>query len=112
VRAHGLFETCLKGDAKDWYERSLRRKNWELGNLLDNTGQVDLGATQGRTAVQLGANLRHGAVGQTGNIVIPAHTVFDEDWSFADGHPTDRLPNAPNANTGNSVVVVGIMLGQ
>ncbi|CAG8835847.1 19398_t:CDS:1, partial [Cetraspora pellucida] len=35
--------------------------------------------------VQLGANLRHGAVGQAGNIVIPAHTVFDEDWSFADG---------------------------
>ena len=47
VRAHGLFETCLKGDAKDWYERSLRRKNWELRNLLDNTGQVDLDATQG-----------------------------------------------------------------
>ena len=30
VRAHGLFETCLKGDAKDWYERSFQRKNWEL----------------------------------------------------------------------------------
>ncbi|KAF0473307.1 hypothetical protein F8M41_024900 [Gigaspora margarita] len=27
VRAHGLWETCFKGDAKDWYERALRRKN-------------------------------------------------------------------------------------
>ncbi|CAG8836311.1 14637_t:CDS:2, partial [Cetraspora pellucida] len=56
-------------------------------------------------AVQLDANLRHGAVGQAENIVIPAHTVFDKVWSFADGCPTDRLPNPPNANTGNSVVV-------
>ena len=47
VRAHGLFETCLKGDAKDWYEKSLRRKNWELRNLLDTTGQVNLGVPQG-----------------------------------------------------------------
>src|SRR6185437_1425774 len=64
VRAHGLFETCLKGNAKDWYERFLRRKNWELRNLLDNTSQVNLGATQGRTAVQLGANLRHSTMCQ------------------------------------------------
>src|SRR6185312_4664819 len=112
VRAHGLFETCLKGDAKDWYERSLRRKNWELRNLLDNTGQATLALAQGQTAVQLGANLRHGAVGQAGNIVIPAHTVFDEDWSFADGRPTDRLPNAPNANAGQTIVADGIRLGQ
>ena len=96
VRAHGLFETCLKGDAKDWYERSLRRKNWELRNLLDNTGQATLALAQGQIAVQLGVNLRHGAMGQAGNIVISAHTVFDKDWSFADGRPTDRLPNAPN----------------
>ncbi|CAG8747174.1 10896_t:CDS:2, partial [Cetraspora pellucida] len=48
--------------------------------------------------VQLGANLRHGAMGQAGNIVIPAYTVFDEDWSFADGHPTNCIVNLPNAN--------------
>src|SRR6185312_13664077 len=112
IRAHGLFETCLKGDAKDWYERSLRRKNWELRNLLDNTGQATLALAQGRTAVQLGANLRHGAVGQAGNIVILAHIVFDEDWSFADGRLTDRLPNAPNANAGQTIVADGIRLGQ
>ena len=82
-----------------------------MRNLLDNTGQVDLGATQGRTAVQLGANLRHGAVGQAGNIVIPAHIVFDENWSFANGRPTDQLPNAPNANARQTKVADGIRLG-
>ena len=87
VRAHGLFETCLKGDAKDWYERSLQRKNWELRNLLDNTGQATLALAQGRTVVQLGANLRHSAMGQAGNIVIPAHTIFMK---------TGFLPMAPN----------------
>src|SRR6185437_5762302 len=112
IRAHGLFETCLKGDAKYWYERSLHRKNWELRNLLDNTGQATLALAQKRTAAQLGANLRHGAMGQAGNIVIPAHTVFDEDWSFANGRPTDRLPNAPNANAGQTIVADGIRLGQ
>ncbi|KAF0551151.1 hypothetical protein F8M41_023569 [Gigaspora margarita] len=59
VRAHDLFETCLKGDAKDWYERSLRKKNWKLRNLF--TSQANLGATQEQTAVQLEANLKHGA---------------------------------------------------
>ena len=78
---------------------------------LDNTGQVNLDATQERTAVQLGANLRHGAVGQAGNIVIPAHTVFDEDWFFANGRPTNRLPNVPNANAGQTIVADGIRLG-
>jgi len=34
-----------------------------LRNLLDNTSQVNLGATQGQMAVQLGANLRYGAMG-------------------------------------------------
>ncbi|KAF0430807.1 hypothetical protein F8M41_005474 [Gigaspora margarita] len=61
-----------------------------------------------KIAVQLGANLRHGTMGQAGNIVIPAHTVFDEDWSFAGRRPTDRLPNAPNANARQTIVADGI----
>ncbi|CAJ0841780.1 2070_t:CDS:2, partial [Entrophospora sp. SA101] len=99
-------------DAKDWYERTIHGKNWELRNLLDNTAQANLGAVQGQNAGQLGAQALNRANGQNGNVIIPAHTVFDEDWSFADGRPTDRLPNAPNTNTGNTVVVPGIRLGQ
>ncbi|CAJ0651605.1 2446_t:CDS:2 [Entrophospora sp. SA101] len=108
INAHGVFIASLKGDAR----RTIHGKNWELRNLLDNTAQANLGAVQGRTAPQLGIQALNRANGQAGNIVIPAHTVFDEDWSFADGRPTDRLPNAPNTNTGNTVVVAGIRLGQ
>ncbi|CAJ0833396.1 14298_t:CDS:2 [Entrophospora sp. SA101] len=112
INAHGVFIASLKGDAKDWYERTIHGKNWELRNLLDNTAQANLGAVQGQNAGQLGAQALNRANGQNGNVIIPAHTVFDEDWSFADGRPTDRLPNAPNTNTGNTVVVPGIRLGQ
>ncbi|CAG8508563.1 9044_t:CDS:2 [Scutellospora calospora] len=35
---------------------------------------------------------------QARNIVIPAYTVFDKDWSFADRYPTDRIVNLSNAN--------------
>ena len=27
IRIHGLFETCLKDDARDWYETNLKNKN-------------------------------------------------------------------------------------
>nr|CAG8472691.1 14231_t:CDS:2 [Entrophospora candida] len=84
IRAHGLFETCLK---------------------------ANLGAVQGRTAIQLGVQALNRANRQAGNIIIPSHIIFDEDWSYIDGRPTDRLPNAPNSNTGNTVVVAGIRLG-
>ncbi|KAF0520326.1 hypothetical protein F8M41_016379 [Gigaspora margarita] len=47
VWAHGLFKIYLKDDAKDWYKRSLQRKNWELRNLLDNTRQITLALAQG-----------------------------------------------------------------
>ncbi|CAG8617163.1 21647_t:CDS:2 [Cetraspora pellucida] len=56
------------------------------------------------TLVQLGVNLRHDAVGQAGNIVISAHIVFDEDWSFANRHSTDQLSNMPNANARQTIV--------
>ncbi|RHZ63718.1 hypothetical protein Glove_328g99 [Diversispora epigaea] len=112
VNAHGVFAASLKGAAKDWYKRTIYRKNWKLRNLPDNTAQANLGAVQGRTAAQLGAQALNWANGQAGTVVIPAHTVFDEDWSFADGRPTDRLPNAPNANTGNAVIVPDIRLEQ
>ncbi|CAG8530327.1 10636_t:CDS:1, partial [Scutellospora calospora] len=62
--------------------------------------------------VQLGTNLKHSAMSQTRNIIIPAHIVFDENWSFANGHLTDRLPNAPNTNTEQTIIADGIRLGQ
>ena len=62
-----------------------------MRNLLDNTTQANLAGVQGRNAGQIGAQALNRANGQNGNVVIPAHTVFDEEWSFADGRPTDRF---------------------
>ena len=39
-------------------------------------------------------------------------TVQEEDWSIADRHPTDLAPNAPNANGGGTIVVIGLRAGQ
>ncbi|RHZ78548.1 hypothetical protein Glove_161g40 [Diversispora epigaea] len=63
-------------------------------------------------AIQLGAQALNWANGQVSDVVISAYTVFDEDWSFVDRRPTDRLPNAPNANVDNTIVVPGIRLRQ
>ncbi|CAJ0746086.1 14346_t:CDS:2, partial [Entrophospora sp. SA101] len=64
IRIHGLFETCLK---------------------------ANLGAVQGQTAAQLGAQVLNRANGLNGNIIIPTHIIFDEDWFYVDGRPTDLL---------------------
>ncbi|GET51505.1 hypothetical protein GLOIN_2v1778046 [Rhizophagus irregularis DAOM 181602=DAOM 197198] len=48
----------------------------------------------------------------TGANFIPDHTVWDEDWSIAEGRPTDIAVNNPNANNGGTIVAPGIRIGQ
>ncbi|CAB5348487.1 unnamed protein product [Rhizophagus irregularis] len=114
VRIHGVFETLLEDDARDWYETHIKGKNWECVNLLDNTGVANLaafnalnnGAIQAVAANQFrgGANVLHGQAAAvntiTGANFIPDHTVWDEDWSIVEGRPTDIAVNNPNANNG------------
>ena len=48
-----------------------------------------------------------------GALVIPGHTVFNEDWMPAGGKPTSKVVCAPNANLPNrTVVLANITLGQ
>ncbi|GET63888.1 hypothetical protein GLOIN_2v1885507 [Rhizophagus irregularis DAOM 181602=DAOM 197198] len=126
VRIHGVFETLLEDDARDWYETHIKGKNWECVNLLDNTGVANLaafnalnnGAIQAVAANQFrgGANVLHGQAAAvntiTGANFIPDHTVWDEDWSTAEGRPTDIAVNNPNANNGGTIVAPGIRIGQ
>src|SRR5436189_6467599 len=35
TRVLRVFETCMEDDARDWYESKIKRKNWELQNILD-----------------------------------------------------------------------------
>ncbi|CAG8634663.1 8186_t:CDS:2 [Paraglomus brasilianum] len=129
VRIHGLFETCLRDDAKDWYETHLKNKNWELQNISDNTGLADLGAINGlannNALRNINANQFRGGALQIRNTVpadnnaiaihvplVPAHTVFDENWLISGGRPTELAPNAPNANAGGNTIAPGIRIGQ
>ncbi|CAB4407378.1 unnamed protein product [Rhizophagus irregularis] len=114
--ALGHLRACMRGRTLEWFDDEITTKqNWELTNLLDNTGQANLVAVNGRTAVQIGANALNEAVGQPGNAIVKLRAVEDawnEDWRIAGGRPTNDPVNAPNANAGNTVVVAGIRFGQ
>ncbi|UZO02116.1 uncharacterized protein OCT59_020610 [Rhizophagus irregularis] len=105
--AIGHLRACMRGRTLEWFDDEITTKqNWELTNLLDNTGQVNLVAVNGRTAVQIGANALNEAVGQPGNAIVKLRAVEDawnEDWHIAGGCPTNASVNAPNANAGNTV---------
>ncbi|CAB4441483.1 unnamed protein product [Rhizophagus irregularis] len=126
VRIHGIFETLFEDDARDWYETHIKGKNWACVNIQDNTGAANLatfnalnnGAIQAVAVNQfLGTALvTHGQAAAdntiTGATFIPSHTVWDEDWSIADGRPTDLAVNVPNANNGGIIVAPGMRIGQ
>ncbi|CAB5136913.1 unnamed protein product [Rhizophagus irregularis] len=105
--AIGHLRACIRGRTLEWFDDEITTKqNWELTNLLDNTGQVNLVAVNGQTAVQIGANALNEAVGQPGNAIVKLRAVEDawnEDWHIAGGCPTNASVNAPNANAGNTV---------
>ncbi|RIB15351.1 hypothetical protein C2G38_2192589 [Gigaspora rosea] len=98
--AIGYLRGCMKGRALEWFDEEITTKqNWELANLLDNTGQANLVA----------------ALGQPGTAIVKLRAVegpWDEDWRIAGGRPTNIAVNVPNANNGTTVVVAGIRFGQ
>jgi hypothetical protein len=119
----GFFKSCLKGKAAEWIERKIAGKNWELSYIL-TTVNANLTAFQVAAAGAItghlsaiapaGLNARLTAAGAgAGALVIPAHTVFGEDWSVARGRPTHLPVCLPNANLANRTVVLeSITIGQ
>ncbi|PKC52483.1 hypothetical protein RhiirA1_515180, partial [Rhizophagus irregularis] len=127
IRIDGLFESGLKDYARDWYETEIKGRNWELHNISDNTGLANIGAINGlanNNALRaINANqFRGGALhirntvpadnNAIANPIVPGHTVWEEDWSISGGRPTLLSPNAPNANAGGNVIVLGMFVGQ
>ena len=114
--AIGHLRACMRGRTLEWFDDEITTKqNWELTNLLDNTGQANLVAVNGRTAVQIGASALNEAVGQPGNAIVKLRVVEDawnEDWHISGGRPTNAPLNVPNAGNGTTVVVAGIRFGQ
>ncbi|CAG8657084.1 1832_t:CDS:1 [Paraglomus brasilianum] len=112
----GLLRGCMRGRLLEWYDENITTKqNFELCNLLDNTGQATIQLVAGRTAVQIGNQAINQANGRAGDEIIPLRAnanPWNEDWSIAGGRPTNDPVNAPNANNGQTVVVAGIRFGQ
>ena len=116
AQAKGYLRSCMRGRTLEWFDEEITTKtNWELTNLTDGTGQANLVAVNGRTAVQIGADGLNEALGQPGNAIVKLRAVEDpwnEDWRVAGGHPTNLPVNAPNAGNGTTVIVVDIRFGQ
>ena len=126
VRIRGIFESCMKDNAKDWFDSSIKGMNWELQNIGDNTNLADLNAIRtltnnGIRAINAGqfrgrARAIRDNAPANGNALaqplVPLPTVFDEDWSIAGGRPTDLPPTAPQANAGGNYVAPEMKVGQ
>ncbi|CAG8755624.1 15027_t:CDS:2 [Cetraspora pellucida] len=87
----------------------------KLANLLDNTGQANLVAINGRIAVQIGNQALNEALGQPDNAIVKLRAVkgsWDEDWHIADSRSTNIAVNVPNANNSTIVVIASIHFGQ
>ncbi|CAG8851328.1 36055_t:CDS:2, partial [Racocetra persica] len=90
-----ILDRSLKEEAREWYYREFDNKNWELENVLDNSG---IGAT---IAYIRGANTGDitGSVASFPNVLLGL---------TAGGCPTNAIPVAPNAGGGVSIILAGI----
>ncbi len=106
----------MRGRALEWFdEEIITKQNWELANLFNNTGQVNLIVVNRWTAVQIGNQALNKAFGQPETAIIKLRVVegpWDEDWCIASGHLTNIAVNASNANNGTMVIVAGIHFDQ
>ncbi|CAI2197872.1 9976_t:CDS:1, partial [Funneliformis geosporum] len=89
AQALGHLRACMRGRTLEWFDEEITTKtNWELTNLTDGTGQANLVAVNGRTALQIGADGLNEAARQPGNAIIKLRAVEDpwnKDWRVAGG---------------------------
>ncbi|CAI2185636.1 5930_t:CDS:2, partial [Funneliformis geosporum] len=62
---------------KEFNEEITTKINWELTNLTDSTGQVNLVAINRYTALQIGANGLNKAAEQSENAIVKLRVVED-----------------------------------
>jgi hypothetical protein len=78
AQAIGYLRACMRGRTLEWFDEEITTKtNWELTNLTDGTGQANLVAVNGRTAIQIGADGLNEAAGQPGNAIVKLRAVED-----------------------------------
>ena len=88
ARTRNILDRSIKEEVREWYRREFDNKNWELQNVLDNSG---LGATiahiRGANAGAITgavASFSNVPLGLTGAQIIPTRNVA-EDWTIAGG---------------------------
>jgi hypothetical protein len=126
----GIFEGCLTGYARDWYNEHLLGKRWQLTNVLNNHGQNTVTNVRARTHAQLIASASlvgparvYAGLGVVNGIRLNADTServiwplpdFITDWSLAGGEPTTNPINVPNnvVVAGNPIVFPTILVGE
>ena len=115
ARIVNILDRAVKGEARQWYHREFDNKNWELQNVLDNSGiGANIGAIRGANAGAITgavASFPNVPAGLAGADIIPARGLL-EDWSIAGGRPTNAVPVAVNAGGGVPVILAGIRAGQ
>ncbi|PKY41766.1 hypothetical protein RhiirA4_455423 [Rhizophagus irregularis] len=107
--AIGYLRDCMRGRALEWFDEEITTKqNWELANLLDNTGQANNHRHLPvlRPVYPLVRNLLRKRQPETAIVKLRAvEGSWDEDWRIAGGRSTNIDVNTPNANNGTTVVV-------
>ncbi|CAG8850550.1 31760_t:CDS:1, partial [Racocetra persica] len=110
-----ILDRFLKEEAREWYHREFDNKNWELKNVLDNSG---IGATIAHICSDNAGGIT-GAVASFPNVplgltnaqIIPARNVA-KDWTIAGGRPTNAISVAPNARGGVPIILAGMQSEQ
>ncbi len=46
------------------------------------------------------------------NLIVPEHTIWEEDWFISDGRLTLLAPNIPNANAKGNTITPRMFVGQ
>ena len=71
-----ILDQAVKGKARQWYHREFDNKNWELQNVLDNSGiGANIGAICGANAgaiTEADASFPNVPAGLAGADIIPA----------------------------------------
>ncbi|CAG8826924.1 32863_t:CDS:2, partial [Racocetra persica] len=110
-----ILDRSLKEEAREWYYRKFDNKNWELENVLDNSGIGEtiahIRGTNAEGITSAVASFPNVPLGLTDTQIISARNVA-EDWTIAGGRPTNAVPVAPNAGRGVPIILAEIRSGQ
>src|SRR4051812_17495673 len=115
TRIRNILDRSVKREMREWYNREFANKNWELQNVLDNSGigatiahirDANVGAITGAVA-----SFPNVPLGLAGADIISVRGL-DENWKIAGGRLTNAIPVTPNTGGGVPIILAGIQSEQ